>query len=402
MIGHGGSSCVGSRRAAGDVRFATEGGRSAPPPDDRQNHAEPTILAVGIHLFNANRSSGRPAMFANSSLRVISWNHTFGAGVNATLDDEAAGRAGEIVALLADQPQRKLMQLSPIRNDLARTPEWIDAWSGESPLASNQHPVLSWFGQAPLAWLFCAATVILDVALWRHRVDVWVIVGAALAQISVAVTAAYRGQSHRLARASLVVAMLAFLRLLSLDQAKSSDAAPTVFFTHLVVYAAMLSAMFGCCELVAAARRWRRGSLRWPRPRFSVAELLAWMIIVAVASTLLRCSFDLRWDRIHAAELLLLTAGPTAVFAVASVRNCSVAGSAAAALIAISAATYFIHPPHLRVWMLQAGVSAYLLSWNTVCRLDQQFHWAPTSPSEVDGGWIASRREKQPAGRLGR
>lgn len=239
--------------------------------------------------------------------------------------------------------------------------------------AQAVRPAAVAFAEAPLGWLFLWGTALLDVALLTCGMDDWLfVVGAALAQISVATMALFRGVAHRLSRAALWVGVLLVLKVLSQQRTDALVAAHDHFFTHLAAYAAILGLLLTTCELSEAARRWRRKELRLPRPSYSLVELFAWTIIVAAASALLRGCLNVETESIAVGELLLLAVGPATAYALAVLWERSLTMTAAAGVAAISAATYLMRPPGQQVWLLHAGIFAYVLTWIGCRRLDRQ------------------------------
>jgi hypothetical protein len=140
------------------------------------------------------------------------------------------------------------------------------------------------FRQRPLTWLFLIAMACLNVLAWATDFELHWYADLQSAQLMIAGGWLALGRAHRLARAGVFVAVIL------------ASAAPDYIFgavdryvgwpwvLGMVIFIAAFTAL--CCWLWLLAlglvqRKPLALSVEW---RFSVAEILGWMIIVAVAA----------------------------------------------------------------------------------------------------------------------
>jgi hypothetical protein len=230
------------------------------------------------------------------------------------------------------------------------------------------------FRQRPVTWLFWLATACLDLlAVSTDYRSHWFAI-LALAQVVVVGGWLALGRAHRLARAgafiTMILAMTAPDKLLG--PAESSDwrwvLGALIGIGSLTATAALIE-----LELLTALGAIKRRKTPW---RFSVVELLGWMIVVAVAATAWReANFrsltgagpDPTWGD------LLCFAAISASAMIAGLRVSGrasfILGLAAAIGVCLLAVRYGQRPVSNAAEIV--GAFAYVVAWVFVQRLDE-------------------------------
>jgi hypothetical protein len=222
------------------------------------------------------------------------------------------------------------------------------------------------FRDRPLSWLFIAATVCLDILLVvKDRPESWT--GAFLqGQLSVVSAWAAIGAAHPLIRGAALVLSGPAVTYLGFGYDLASEEG------EHVLGAALVSNVFIFITTFLGSCQWRRVKT-W---RFSVADLLGWMIIVAIAGatsrnvnlTLFRTS-----NTLVGAVLLGFPAVVIVVLLLTPSRKRDVIGFlVSAAVVAAFYISYYLLTGGGDRGVLLLAVYAYVALWVLVSRLDMR------------------------------
>lgn len=140
------------------------------------------------------------------------------------------------------------------------------------------------FRERPLTWLFVVATVCVDLAAWGagQYESRWFNI-LLLSQITCLGVWAALGQSHRLARAAVVVAAVLALALPDYWTSAFLPQVHSAVLTQIALSTALVAIAAFVWSLLLSPFSQRRQKPSSPL-QFSIVELLGWMIIVAVVA----------------------------------------------------------------------------------------------------------------------
>jgi hypothetical protein len=231
------------------------------------------------------------------------------------------------------------------------------------------------FRQRPLTWLFWIETACLDViGALRVNDGSWFNV-LLMAQLYVISGWAAVGKAHRLARGGLFIAApLAVAFAVRLGQRSPNES------TAVLAFSLMLSGIvWASTACVAALDRLAIGTpnaagQRW---QISIAELLGWTIVAAIASAAASSSKMPPLEHVHALGGVLLSAVPAGAIMALFLAPIPRHDRASTALITVVFASYFAGTflwsdldPSDHAWF--AAVYGYIALWILVVRLDEQ------------------------------
>lgn len=229
---------------------------------------------------------------------------------------------------------------------------------------------MHWFRERPLTWLFWMATACISLAGFaRAGHSAWF--GMFLEGVLLVLSAwAAIGRAHRLARGAVLVCAPLPLAAVAHSYGRAADEAAWVLGVAmaygLTAFATAGMAAWG----LAIWSHQRPPAVRW---RFSVIELMGWMIVVAIGSWAVSYARMPPWHTPLLSPLVLVDAVPPAaamaLFASWRRRDPASLGAAAVLLAAYAASSQgSAAMPDVR----DLAVSyAYVAAWIVVVRLDE-------------------------------
>jgi hypothetical protein len=245
------------------------------------------------------------------------------------------------------------------------------------------------FRQRPLTWLFLIAMACLNVLAWATDFELNWYADLQAAQVMIAGAWLALGRAHRLARAGIFVAVILVSAAPDFVLGGSDRYSGWPFVLGMIIFMATFTAIscwFWLMLLHLVQRKPPAPPVEW---RFSVAEILGWMIIVAVVAFVLpKAEFPLLFEPddmwVVPGGIAFVAAMMMTLFLRADPKR-DVVNAVVVAVAIIAAAIAIARFEHLEDRLSQLLGYAVITLWILVQRLDADMTSGAQARSSLQG-----------------